>query len=107
MCSPGTHPLERLEYSRRVLKRAQYEAFEFSLVDGALRVRNASHADPTAHEYRVHVNDGHPVACTCPFDTRGAKACKHRVAVAIRPKLLDAATTMQTLSDTRSPQQVE
>jgi hypothetical protein len=107
MCSPGTHPLERLEYSRRVLKRAQYEAFEFSLVDGNICVRNASHANPAAHEYRVRIDDEHPVACTCPFDTRANTACKHRVAVAIRPKLLDAATTMQTLSDTRSPPQVE
>jgi hypothetical protein len=107
MSSPDTHPLTGLEYSRRVLKRAQYEAFEFSLVDGDLRVRNASHADPAAHEYRVRIDDEHPVACTCPFDTRADTACKHRVAVAIRPTLLDAATTMQTLSDTRSPPQVE
>jgi SWIM zinc finger. len=106
MCSPSAHPLKRLEYSRRVLKRAQYEAFEFSLVDGDIRVRNASHVDPAAHEYRVRIDDEHPVACTCPFDTRADTACKHRIAVAIRPKLLDAATTMHTLIETRSRPQL-
>ncbi|WP_236544822.1 SWIM zinc finger family protein [Salinirussus salinus] len=53
------------------------------------------------------MDDEHPVACTCPFDTRAAKACKHRLAVAIRPRLLDAAATMQTLTEVRSRPQVE
>ncbi len=103
----STHPLTQLDCTPRLLKRAQYEAFEFSLVDGDIRVRNASHVDPAAHEYRVRIDDEHPVACTCPFDTRAAKACKHRLAVAIRPRLLDAAATMQTLTEVRSRPQVE
>jgi hypothetical protein len=98
----STHPLSRLAWTPRLLKRAQYEAFEFSLVDGDVRVRNASHADPAAHEYRVHIENEQPVACTCPFDIRADTACKHRIAVAIRPEILDAATTMQTLTDARS-----
>ena len=96
------HPLSRLEWTPRILKRAQYKALQFSLVGGDIRVRNASHANPAAHEYRVRVTDGHPVACTCPFDTRSADACKHRVGVAIRPTILRAATLMQALDDTRS-----
>ena len=98
----STHPLTQLDCTPRLLKRAQYEAFEFSLVDGDIRVRNASHVDPAAHEYRIRVTDGNPVACTCPFDTRSSYACKHRVGVAIRPSLLQAAMLMQTLGDTRS-----
>jgi hypothetical protein len=101
--SSDTPPLERLEYSRRVLKRAQYEALEFSLIGGDIRVRNASHAEPGAHEYRVTITDGQPVACTCPFDTRSSQACKHRVGVAIRPAILQAAMMMQTLAEKRTP----
>ena len=97
-----THPLSRLKWTPRILNRAQYEALQFSLIDGDIRVRNASHANPAAHEYRVRITDGQPVACTCPFDTRSSDACKHRVGVAIRPTLLRAATLMQTLDDTRS-----
>jgi hypothetical protein len=97
----STHPLSGLEWTPRILKRAQYEALQFSLIEGDIRVRNASHADPTAHEYRVRVTDGQPVACTCPFDTRSSHACKHRVGVAIRPSILQAAVLMQTLGDTR------
>jgi hypothetical protein len=107
MTFTAPQPLDQLEYSRRVLKRAQYEAFEFSLIEGDVRVRNASHADPAAHEYRVRIDDEHPVACTCPFDTRADTACKHRVAVAIRPKLLDAAAMVHTLTEARSRPQLE
>ncbi|WP_436932440.1 SWIM zinc finger family protein [Halosimplex halobium] len=91
------HPLERLEFSTRVAKRAQYEAFEFSLVDGGIRVRNGSHPDPSDHEYRVRVDEGVPATCECPADEQYEGACKHRVAVAIRRPLLDAVT-----SDSRS-----
>jgi hypothetical protein len=93
-----------LEWTPRILKRAQYEALRFSLIEGDIRVRNASHADPAAHEYRVRIEDGQPVACTCPFDARSSQACKHRVAVAIRPAIIKAATTMQTLAEARSAQ---
>lgn len=87
------HPLSRLSYSNRVAKRAQYEAFEFSLSADGVTVRNCSHADPTNHEYQVTVTDGVPSACTCPADSRFEGACKHRVAVAIRRPLIEAATT--------------
>ncbi|WP_299267281.1 SWIM zinc finger family protein [Halorientalis sp.] len=100
----SSHPLSRLEWTPRILKRAQYEALQFSLIEGDIRVRNASHADPAGHEYRVRIEDGQPVACTCPFDGRSSQACKHRVAVAIRPAIIEAATTMQTLAEARSAQ---
>ena len=89
------HPLERLEFPTRVAKRAQYEAFEFTLTDGDVRVRNGSHADPSDHEYLVTIEDGLPATCECPADDAYEGACKHRVAVAIRRPLLDAVTASE------------
>ncbi|MFB6177036.1 MAG: SWIM zinc finger family protein [Halobaculum sp.] len=81
-----------MAFPTRVAKRAQYEAFEFTLVDGDVRVRNGSHANPSEHEYLVTVEDGLPAACECPADDAYEGACKHRVAVAIRRPLLDAVS---------------
>ena len=69
--------LERLSPTNRVLKRAQYEAFAFSLYDGDVLVRNESHLNPADHEYRVTVVDGIPTACECPADKRFDGLCKH------------------------------
>ena len=88
----GPHPLARLDFSTRVAKRAQYEAFEFTVGPDGVRVRNGSHANPGEHEYLVSVADGVPQSCTCPADARGDEACKHRVAVAIRVPVMAAAT---------------
>lgn len=90
------HPLEELDVTTRVVKRAQYEAFEFTVDGDDVQVRNCSHVDPSEHEYCVIVRDGLPVSCSCPADTRFDEACKHRVAVAIRPPILEAATAGQT-----------
>jgi len=87
------HPLEKLDVTSSVAKRAQYEAFEFSLASDGVVVRNGSHADPSEHEYLVSIEDDLPAACTCPADERYEGACKHRVAVAIRRPLLEAART--------------
>ena len=84
------HPLETLDFPTQVAKRAQYEAFEFTLTTDGVVVRNGSHPDPSDHEYLVTVDDGIPAACECPADERFNGACKHRVAVAIRRPLLDA-----------------
>ena len=73
----------------RILKRAQYEALTFAWLDGNVRVRNHSHAEPTNHEYVVTIDDGRPIACTCPADGRFDHPCKHRVAVAIRRPILE------------------
>mgnify|MGYP006286582949 CR=1 FL=1 len=89
--------LERLSPTNRVLKRAQYEAFAFSLYDGDILIRNESHLDPADHEYRVTVVDGIPESCECPADERF-----DRTAIAIRPTILDVATQMQLVDDGRS-----
>lgn len=97
------HPLEQLEFSTRVVKRAQYEAFSISLDGETVRIRNESHANPADHEYHVTVDDGVPVDCTCPADEQFDGACKHRVAVAIRRPVLDAVATRQTSPSTLVP----
>jgi len=74
-----------------MLKRAQYEAFSFEVEPGRVTVRNQSYADPIEHEYSVRVIDGVPTACTCPADEFQEVACKHRLAVAIRSPVQDAA----------------
>lgn len=94
-----TTPLTRLKTTNRVRKRAQYEALEFELRDGDVRVRNGSYADPEDHEYTVRVEDDLPTACTCPADAKYSGACKHRVAVALRQPILDAVRHHQLLAD--------
>ena len=93
------HPLERLDFPNRVAKRAQYEAFEFTINDDGVFVRNCSHAEPSDHEYLVRVDDGMPMQCACPADERLDGACKHRVAVAIREPVLNAAVAASVAAD--------
>ncbi|QLH79937.1 SWIM zinc finger family protein [Halosimplex rubrum] len=90
------HPLNQLEFSSGVAKRAQYEAFEFTLSHGGVQVRNGSHEHPSEHEYLVRIDDGVPVSCSCPADKHYEGACKHRVAVAIRRPLIDAIADRAT-----------
>lgn len=92
-------PLSELETTNRILKRAQYEAFAFTVTDDGVVVRNESHADPADHEYRVTVKEGIPVTCECPADEHYEGACKHRVAVAIREPVLQAATSKHVTND--------
>lgn len=89
--SNSTHPLTRLDFTKRVGKRAQYEAFEFTVVREGVQVRNCSHANPAEHDYLVTITDGLPTSCSCPADAHFEGACKHRVAVAIRRPVLSAA----------------
>lgn len=85
--------LAKLEYDASTAKRAQWEAFEFALeAPGLITVTNGSYDDPENHKYRVNVENGVPVACECPADTYHEEACKHRMAVAIREPVLEAAT---------------
>lgn len=84
----------------RILKRAQYEAFAFSLVEGGVRVRNESHRNPADHEYDVTVSDGVPTDCECPAEAAFEHPCKHRVAIAVRPRILDLVETVQTVAST-------
>jgi len=94
-----TAPLARLDVTKRVVQRAQYEAFEFSVEDRGIRVRNGSHANPDEHEYLVRVEDGLPSDCECPANANYDGACKHRVAVAIRKPVLDAAIHQRVAAD--------
>ena len=91
--------LSQLKYTSRTLKRAQYEAFEFSLQDTNILVRNGSHEIPENHEYLVTIKDGIPVACECPADAHYDGACKHRIAVAIRTSVLEASVHVQAIAD--------
>ena len=97
--SPSTHPIERLEPTQRTLRRAQYEAFEFELTEQGVLVRNASHANPADHEYLVTIEDGLPHSCPCPADEHYQGACKHRVSVAIRTPVLEAARNAQRICE--------
>jgi hypothetical protein len=77
-------------------KRAQWEAFSFTLLgDGDVEVTNGSHEDADDHTYTVHVEGGIPSDCTCPAWEYQPGACKHMVAVAIREPVLEAASREQ------------
>ncbi|ELY28559.1 swim zinc finger-containing protein [Halogeometricum borinquense DSM 11551] len=93
-----TPVLPEFDPPARVLKWAQYEAFAFELLDGDIRVRNESYADPGAHEYRVRIRDGIPHSCSCPADESGDGPCNHRVAVAIRPRILELDVQMHVIA---------
>ncbi|MFC7157749.1 SWIM zinc finger family protein [Halomarina halobia] len=95
----ATHLLTQLEPTTRTIKRAQYEAFEFQLRSDGILVRNGSHATPEEHEYLVRMHDGVPVRCNCPADRTYSGACKHRIAVAIRQPVLQAATEREIIPD--------
>jgi hypothetical protein len=94
-----THLLTTLDPTNRVLKRAQYEAFTFSLFEDDVLVRNESHLHPSEHEYLVTVDAGVPIACECPADKRYDGPCKHRVAVAIRKPVLDFVRDVHLVTD--------
>lgn len=92
-------PLDQLETTDRSLHRAQNEEFAFRLQAGDVVVRNLTYEEPSEHEYRITIEDGIPVDCTCPAEEHYAPACKHRVAVAIRDAVRDAAVRMQVAAD--------
>ena len=88
--------IETLDADEQVQKRAQWEAFEFTVLgDGDVEVVNDSHGDADNHTYTVHVEGGIPSDCTCPAWEYQPGACKHMVAVAIRESVLDAASREQ------------
>jgi len=90
--------VELLDADTTVEKRAQWEGFEFTLLeDGDVEVVNGSHDEPEEHTYTVHVQGGIPSDCTCPAFEYQDGACKHMVAVTIREPVLEAATAEPTL----------
>lgn len=93
--------LSELQYSEKTAKRAQFEGFEFSIEGpGRVRVTNASYGEEKDdHSYTVTVTDGVPTECTCPADEHREGACKHRVAVAIRGPIMEAAAGVPARAD--------
>ncbi|MFC4249005.1 SWIM zinc finger family protein [Natribaculum luteum] len=88
--------IETLDANEQVEKRAQWEAFEFTVHgDGDVEMVNDSHADADDHTYTVHVEGGIPSDCECPAWEYQPGACKHMVAVAIREPVLEAASREQ------------
>lgn len=84
-----------LDCTDRVRKRSQWEAFEFSLLEGrGVEVANHSYSQSEVadHTYAVEVENGTPVDCTCPAAEHFEEACKHQLAVAIRQPLIAAVT---------------
>lgn len=89
---------ELLDADATVEKRAQWEGFEFTILEGDdVEVVNGSYDEPEEHTYTVHVEGGIPSDCTCPAFKYQDGACKHMVAVTIREPVLDAVTAEPTL----------
>ena len=90
--------LEVLDADAAVEKRASWEAFEFTLLEGGkVEVVNGSHDKPSEHTYTVQVEGGIPFDCNCPAFEYQEGACKHMVAVAIREPLLEAVNAEPTV----------
>jgi len=88
--------LDRLESvpSTTTLKRAKWEAFEFTVCsNGIVNVMNVSYGrDTVGHTYSVRLDDGVPIACSCPYYEHRDTSCKHMVAVATTEVVRVAAT---------------
>ena len=90
--------LDVLDADTIVEKRASWEAYEFTLLEGGkVEVVNGSHDAPKDHTYTVHVEGCIPFSCTCPAWEYQDGACKHLVAVAIREPLLEAVNAEPTV----------
>jgi hypothetical protein len=101
--------------STTTLKRAQWEAFAFTVCpNGVVNVTNASYGpDATGHTYSVRLDtttddaDGVPVSCSCPHHQHRDASCKHRVAVAITEPVRIAATHAGRDADVASAEGAE
>jgi len=94
----GNSPLEVLEYCEQIAKRAQWEAFEFTVFgEGNVEVVNGSHDNPEDHAYTVQVEGWIPSDCTCPAWEYQEGACKHMLAVEIRETVLEAVSAKPTM----------
>jgi hypothetical protein len=90
--------LDLLDADTMVEKRASWEAFEFTILEGGdVEVVNGSHDEPDEHTYTVHIESGIPFDCTCPASEYQEGPCKHMVAVAIREPLLEAVSAEPTV----------
>lgn len=101
--SMSAHALKELEFDGKTRKRAQYEAYEFEVIEpGLVRATNTSHANPENHQSLVTIENGVPVECGCPSDEYHPKACKHRVSTAIETLVIITATPEQDTQDTQN-----
>ena len=90
--------LDLLDADTMVEKRASWEAFEFTILEGGdVEVVNGSHDEPDEHTYTVHVEGDIPSDCTCPAWEFQRGACKHMVSVAIRESVLEAVSAEPTV----------
>jgi uncharacterized protein (DUF736 family) len=88
--------IETLDADEQVQKRAQWEAFEFTvLADVDVEVVNHSHKDADYHTYTVHVEGEIASDCTCAAWEYQSGACKHMIAVAIREPVVEAVSQEQ------------
>lgn len=97
----NTSIADELECDARVQKRAQWEAFDFTLLgEGRVEVQNQSYGsvDAEEHTYVVEVEEGQPTVCSCPYAEYHDGACKHQVAVAGSAAVLTAATESRRTS---------
>lgn len=98
----STNAIERLDVDARVRKRAEWEAFDFTILeDGSVEVRNESYPDEEVaeHTYTVELEDGEPVACDCPYAEHHDGDCKHAAAVGLRRRLIGAVHFEEERSD--------
>jgi hypothetical protein len=85
----------QLECDDRVLSRAEWEAFDYTLLgEGQVEVANNSYADDEVwdHTYIVEVEDGECIRCSCPYADYHDGLCKHQVSIILRKPVLEAAT---------------
>jgi hypothetical protein len=99
--------VEYLSFDEKTAKRAEWEAFEFTIVGPHLvEVANASYGfekDDHTYTVGVAVREGvaFPAECECPADIHRDQDCKHKVALATvgGPVILEASANYPTESE--------
>lgn len=93
-------PLAAYASDERAVKRAQWENMRLAACPGAGKVNvcNVSYgvAAKPEHTYTVTIENGMPVACTCPAFEHREGLCKHCLAVAADEEVLAEATPEPT-----------
>lgn len=99
--------LSDLEFDSRTRKRAEWEAFEYTVIaENQIQVVNGSYgAEKDEHEYTVTVEQDEtgrisPLHCSCPAFQQHSGACKHQVATAMHDVVLGAAVAYTRDSET-------
>lgn len=81
----------------RIRKRARFESFSFAVPEpGQVEITNHSWGDQAeSHRYRVAVEDGRAVECSCPHFVHRKQICKHIVKTEQEPAVLAAASVSE------------